>query len=426
MRKTILASTFLLLFVYGSIAQVSPAKSATDVHGFSAERLKILDKKIQEWIDQKWMPGATALIMHNGKVVYKKAFGYNDPEKKSPMKTDLLFRLASQTKAITSVAIMMLYEEGKLLLDDAVSKYIPEYKNQKVLDKYNAADTTYTTVNAKRDITIRDLLTHTSGISYSQIGIPAANAIYHKNDISSGLAVKEGLLLENPMKSLGTLPLMHQPGEKFTYGLNTDLLGYLVEVISGKNLAEYFKTRIFDPLGMKDTYFYLPHEKQDRLAVLHFEDATGIHKMDNSFTYNGVPWNPGYPVTNGTYYSGGAGLTSTITDYAQFLQMLLNGGSYNGTRILSRNSVRLMTSNQISELNVGADKFGLGFSIASEKTAAKLPVSVGTYGWGGAFATTYWVDPKEKIVAQFYNQVWARRHNIEEAFKVLVYQALNN
>ncbi len=425
MKKMFIVAGFLLLQV-PAFLQTIATKAAATQPVFSAERLKRLDNKVQEWIDQKWMPGAVVSISHNGKVVYLKSFGYDNPATKTPMKNDLLFRLASQTKAVTSVGIMMLYEEGKLLLDDPVSKHIPAYKNIAVIDKFNASDSSYTTVPAKRAITIRDLLNHTSGIGYALIGSPTQNAIYAKNNISAGLAMKPGALVGDAMKRLGSLPLMHQPGERFTYGLNTDLLGYLIEVVSNQSLDVFFKTRIFKPLGMSETYFYLPKEKQGRLSTLHAEDAAGINAMGNRFVFNGEEWNGEYPNENGTYYSGGAGLTSTISNYGVFLQMLLNGGIYNGTRILSPNAVRMMTSNQIGELNVGLDKFGLGFSIATEKTAAKLPVSVGTYGWGGAFGTAYWIDPKEKIIAQFYTQIWSRKHNIEDAFKVLVYQALNN
>ena len=426
MRKALFFLAAILLAHISIFSQVVLTNAFPEAGGFSSERLKRLDNKIQEWVDQKWINGGVAMIVHDGKVVYKKAFGLDNTDKKTSLRTDHLFRLASQTKAVTSVGVMVLYEEGKLLLDDAVSKYIPEFKNVKVLDKFNAADTTYTTVNVKRSITIRDLLTHTSGIGYAQIGSASANAIYAKDSISAGLAVREGLKVSDVMKRLGRLPLMHQPGERFTYGLNTDLLGYLIEVISGISLDQFFKTRIFQPLGMTDTYFYLPADKQNRLAVLSLEDSTGINKMPEGYVFNGARWNALYPNTKGTYHSGGAGLTSTITDYAVFLQMLLNGGTYNNRKILSRNSVRMMTSNQIGDLNLGIDKFGLGFSIATEKTAARLPVSVGTFGWGGAFSTSYWVDPKEKIIAQFYTQVWGRTHNTEDAFKVLVYQALNN
>src|SRR5690606_29900213 len=280
---------------------------------------------------------------------------------KSQMQKENIFRIASQTKAVTSVAIMMLFEEGKLRLDDPVSKYIPAFKNQTVLEKFNKEDSTYTTVPAKSEVTIRQLLTHTSGIGYAQIGSPEANAIYAKNNITAGIGVKDISLLE-AMTRLGKLPLMHQPGEKWTYGLNTDLLGSLVEIISGNTLSEFFRTRIFEPLGMKDSYFQVPSPKASRLVHLYQEDSVGKLKKADLRIFNG-PAFANYPLEPYTYYSGGAGLSTTIYDYGVFLQMLLNDGVYDGKRILSRNAVRLMTMNQIGDLPFGDDKFGLGFSV---------------------------------------------------------------
>jgi CubicO group peptidase (beta-lactamase class C family) len=426
MKKVLAGFVAFAMLQVVAYCQSTGPKVALAQSEISSAGSKLLNDKVQEWIRQNRLPGAIVSISKNGKVVYEKSFGYDNSEKKIPMRTDLLVRLASQTKAVTSVGIMILFEEGKLLLHDPVSKFLPEYKNIKVIDNFNATDTTYTTVDAKRQITIHDLLTHTSGIGYPLIGSSTANAVYAKHGIPAGLAMKEGVLLADAMQKLATLPLMHQPGERFTYGLNTDLLGYIIEVVSKSTLQDFFQTRIFAPLGMNDTYFYLPKEKQHRLATLHFEDASGIHPMTANFSFNGTNWDPHYPNTRGTYYSGGAGLTSTIKDYSTFLHMLMNEGTYNGKKILSPSSVKMMTSNQIGGLNIGVDKFGLAFSIASEKSAARLPVSVGTYGWGGAFGTAYWVDPKEKIVAQVYTQVWARRHNTEEAFKTVVYQAVNS
>jgi CubicO group peptidase (beta-lactamase class C family) len=313
------------------------------------------------------------------------------------MQKENIFRIASQTKAITSVAMMMLFEEGKFLLDDAVSKYIPAFKNQQVLDKFNAADTTYTAVAAKSEITIRQLLTHTSGLGYAQIGSKEANAIYAKNKITAGIGVQDDNLLD-AMNRLAKLPLMHQPGEKWTYGLNSDLLGCLVEVLSGMTLNDFFRTRIFEPLGMKDTYFYIPSDKTSRLVNLYREDSTGHLVKAEANMLNG-PTVANYPLINSTYYSGGAGLSSTIYDYAVFLQMLLNNGTYNGKRLLSRNTIRIMTMNQIGDLSIwGGEKFGLGFQVVTEKTAGKTLAQEGTYSWGGAFSTSYLVDPKEKIV----------------------------
>jgi CubicO group peptidase (beta-lactamase class C family) len=233
----------------------------------------------------------------------------------TPMKKDAIFRIASQTKAITSVGVMMLYEEGKILLDDPVSRYIPEFKNPKVLDQFNAADTTYTTKPAKREITIRDLLTHTSGIGYAQIGSPEMNAIYAKAGIVGGIGVGH-IVLADKMKLLGSMPLFNQPGEKWTYGLNDDLLGYLIEVVSGMPFDAYLKQKIFEPLGMKDTYFYLPKEKYSRLATLYTEDSTKhIIKAPEHSQINGDFYRD-YPNTPGTYFSGGGGLSSTAYDYA--------------------------------------------------------------------------------------------------------------
>lgn len=391
--------------------------------GMSSERLKRIDANINEWMGTGKLNGAVALIIRNGKIVYHKAFGYDDLGKTNPMKTDMIFRIASQTKAITSTAVMILYEEGKFLLDDAVSKYIPEFTKPLVLDKFNETDSSYTTVPAKREITIRDLLTHTSGIGYAQIGSKESNAIYSKAGVTSGIGVANGLMLSTDMKKLAKLPLMHQPGEKYTYGLNTDVLGYLVEVVSGQTLDEFFRKRIFEPLGMNDTYFYLPSSKYNRLVHLYKEEDGKLITQDE-ITQNGK-FIVDYPKKPGTYYSGGAGLSSTAMDYAIFLQMLLNGGEYNGRRMLSRNAVRMMTMNQIGDLSVGANKFGLGFGITTEKGSSLLPTPEGVFEWGGAFSTTYWADPQEKIIGIIYRQLWGTtQRDIPNKFKVLTYQAI--
>src|SRR5688500_13330442 len=274
MKHLFLSLTFVLV-IYSSFCQTSkpvlkPSSPASA--GFSVERLQRIDKAINEWVKDDRLNGAVAMIVRDGKIVYHKAFGYDDLRKTKPIRTDDIFRIASQTKAITSVALMMLYEEGKFLLDDRVSRYIPEFANPKVLDKFNAADTTYTTVAAKSEITIRQLLTHTSGISYPQIGTPEANAIYAKNKLFAGIGVENGRILANDVKKIATLPLIHQPGEKFTYGFNTDIVGYLVEIFSGMSLDNFLRQRLFEPLGMKDTYFYLPSSKYSRLVTLYREE----------------------------------------------------------------------------------------------------------------------------------------------------------
>jgi CubicO group peptidase (beta-lactamase class C family) len=407
-------------------AQTVLTVGAPEQNHYSAERLKRIDKLVQQYIDSNWISGAIAIVAKNGNIVYHKAIGYDDKEKNKPLQKDAIWRIASQTKAVTSVGVMMLFEDGKLLLDDPISKYIPAFRKPNVLDKFNKADSSYTTIPAKREITIRDLLRHTSGIAYAQIGSEISNAIYYKAGVIGGIGLKGGLLKDNILK-LAALPLMHQPGEKFTYGLNTDVLGYLIEVISGMSLDQYFRKNIFDPLGMKDTYFYIPKDKQSRLAMLHMEDKTKhVINSPEVTTINGTFYRD-YPILDGgSFYSGGGGLVSTAYDYALFMQMLLNGGEYNGKHLLSKNAIRLMTTSQTNDLDNGHSiKFGLGFQVVTDAETPRNTASPGTFSWGGMFASSYWIDPKEKIVAQFVLQQYPFTHgDISEKFKVAVYQAL--
>jgi CubicO group peptidase (beta-lactamase class C family) len=374
-------------------------------------------------IEDKWIAGAVAFIARDGKIIYNRAFGESDIETRTPMQTDAIFRIASQTKAIASIGLMMLFEEGKFLLDDPVSKYIPEFAHQQVLDKYSEKDTTYTAIPALREITIRDLLTHTSGIDYADIGSPVMCAIYAKAGIPAGfgdekIAFDCKMELGDKMKALGKLPLVHQPGERMTYGLNVDVIGYLIEILSGDKLDQYLKKHIFEPLGMNDTWFYLPEEKRGRLVKVNTEDANQHVTIMPQECVN-------YPILKGTYFSGGAGLSSTTKDYAVFLQMLLNKGEYNGKKLLSRHTVELITSNQIGDLNLGVDKFGLGFEITTERGQAVLGISEGSFAWGGYFGTTYWADPKERLVCLLFMQQSPLSHGeIQSKFKALVYQAV--
>jgi CubicO group peptidase (beta-lactamase class C family) len=420
-KSIILKISAFVLIIASSCAQPSTVleEAPPSTVNVSADRLLRIDKMIQQYIDSGWIAGAVGFIARDGKIVYDKSFGVSDNEKKTGMHTDDIFRIASQTKAITSVAVMTLFEEGKFLLDDPISKYIPEFANPAVIDQYNEKDTTYTTIKANREITVRDLLTHTSGIDYAGIGSAKMNAIYAKAGIPTGF-VSEKLNLGEKMKLLGKLPLIHQPGEKFTYGLNVDVLGYLVEVLSGESLDQYMKSHLFEPLGMNDTYFYLPAEKFDRLVKVSTEDkAHHLINFEGDFV--------AYPVSGGTYYSGGAGLSSTIKDYAVFLQMMLNKGVYNGKRILSRRTVELMTTNQIGDLPFGDDKFGLGFQITTARGQSRLGISEGSFSWGGYFATTYWADPKERLVCLIFIQQSPLSHSdIQDKFKAMVYQTLDD
>lgn len=386
----------------------------------SAERLNRIDSMIIQSIEDKWIAGAVGFIARDGKIIYNRAFGESDLENGTPMQTDAIFRIASQTKAIASIGLMMLFEEGKFLLDDPVSKYIPEFANPQVIDKYNPADTSFTTVPASREITIRDLFTHTSGIDYALIGSPMMNAVYSKAGIMGGFG-NDKITIGDDIRLLGKQPLVHQPGERFTYGLNVDVIGYLVEILSGQKLDQFLKTRLFDPLGMEDTWFYLPEDKHQRLVKVNTEDQNRtVVPMPDQEIVN-------YPLTNGVYFSGGAGLSSTTKDYAIFLQMLLNKGVYKGKRLLASRTVELITSNQIGDLNVGKDKFGLGFEITTEAGQAVLGISEGSFAWGGYFGTTYWADPEERLVCLlFMQQVPLSHGEIQNKFKAMVYQALDD
>ncbi|MET0464216.1 MAG: serine hydrolase domain-containing protein [Chitinophagaceae bacterium] len=421
-RLTLLA----LLVTAASFAQLKEA--APETAGASSERLKRIDQLFKTYIDNKWISGGTAIIVKDGKIIYYKAAGVSNLDTKSPMRKDAIFRIASQTKAITTVAIMMLYEEGKLLLDDPVETYIPTFAKPQVIDKFNAADTSYTTVPAKRSITLRDLLTHSSGVGYAQIGSKEIRSVYAKNGIWGGIGVENGMILGEKIKKLGTLPLSHQPGEKWTYGLNTDILGYVVEVVSGQSLDQFFKKRIFEPLGMNDTYFYLPKEKANRLVKLTGEDENHLVVPVNQESLNlSGAIRVNYPAEPGTYYSGGGGLSSTALDYAIFMQMLVNGGEYNGKRILSPFSIRMMAAKQFDKFTSPDTEMGLGFTVYTDRSVPYSPLSPGSFEWGGMFSSTYWIDPKEKLVAQLFLNQYPNSHSeIHAKFKVLVYQALRD
>lgn len=418
-----------MLFAF-SISSASAQKLSTGAlttARVDAACLERIDKLIQQYIDSGWINGATALVARDGKIIYHKGVGYNDVTKKTALPKDAIVRIASQTKAITSVAVMMLYEQGKFLLDDPISKYLPTFKSPKVLDQFTEADSSYTAIPAKSEITIRQLLTHTSGIHYAQIGSKAFNAIYAKAGVIAGIGT-EKIVLGDVIKKLGTLPLAHHPGEKYTYGLNTDVLGYLVEVLSGETLDQFFRTRIFDPLGMNDTYFYLPTSKYNRLAALYTEDDNKKLEKAPAFLTNIGKLESDYPASAGTYFSGGGGLSSTALDYGIFMQMLLNGGIYNGKRILSPHTIRMMTMNQIGDIPFSkGNGFGLGFEVVTAKGSYFSPLAAGTYSWGGMFSSSYWIDPANKVIGQLFLQIFPYSHgDIHEKFKILVYQALTD
>lgn len=421
MRLTLLSS-LLCILCFAGFAQtktLTPAAKPEDA-GFSSERLARIDKMVEEYIGKSQIPGAVVILVRHGKIAYHKAYGYSNVENKTVLKKDDIFRIASQSKAITSLAVMMLWEEGKFLLDDPISMYIPEFKNPTVLKTFNPKDSSYTTEPAKGEVTIRHLLTHSSGIDYAAIGSDEFKAIYAKAGVPSGIGNNDQVLGDK-IKILGKLPLKHQPGEKWTYGLNSDVLGYLVEVLSGMPFDQFLKKRIFDPIGMKDTYFYLPKEKYTRLVELYAGGKDGKITKPERRPYDNV--NVNYPATEGKYFSGGAGLSSTVEDYAKFLQLFLNKGEFNGVRLISRKTVELMLTDQ----HVTGTHFGLGFGLETPENDYQSVYSLGSFSWGGAFNTHYWADPKEDLVGLIFTNiyqtpVWA----IGERYKVLTYQAIRD
>ena len=403
-----LITIILMVFSLSNFAQTKSLKvshtlvegSAGSV-GMSEERLARLDTMCINAVEESQVPGIVVLVARNGKIVYHKAFGMADNEGRRVLKRDDIFRIASQTKAITSTAAMMLWEEGKFSLDDPISMYIPEFKNAQVLDTLFESDTTYLTIPATNEITIRHLLTHTSGLGYGNIdGDIRFRMIYNKAGITD-LFTTEDISIEESVSKLGELPLHHNPGEKFTYCEGLDVLGYLVEIISGEPLNEFFRIHIFNPLGMDDTWFYLPKSKYSRLVA--------IQKPENGkwIKYPVTFYDPDYPIKGAKrFYSGGAGLSSTAKDYAKFLQMYLNGGELNGIRLLSRTTVQFIMSNQTGELfNDAGAYYGLAFSVINQKGQDMGGRgSIGTFGWGGYFNTQYFADPKENTIGIIMKQ----------------------
>jgi CubicO group peptidase (beta-lactamase class C family) len=423
LSKSILAMLMLLTYLLSpihSFAQGLPLTEANAV-GLSPARLSRIDTIMNQFVSNGKMPGMVAMVARHGKVAYYKSFGKMDIEANKAMPKDAIFRIASMTKAITSVAVMTLYEEGQFLLTDPISKYIPEFKNPKVVMKSPISDSVIL-VPAKSEITIRELLNHTSGITYG--GDSLQGPYYKEAGMTVGLTPTAGTIKEKVL-ALAKLPLISQPGEEFHYGMSVDVLGYLIEVISHKTLDEFLRERIFEPLKMKDTHFTLPGSKFNRLASLYkLNKKSSLEKVTTYFPY---------PARQ-TYFSGGAGLVSTAEDYVRFAEMLLNKGELEGTRILSRKTIELMTSNSIGDLfifnpfkhnGIMGDKFGYGFGIRTERGVYDELESLGIFGWDGAFYTRFWIDPKEDLVGIFLSQVDSNwDENLIGKFRVLVYQSI--
>ena len=400
-------------------AQGLQMTSPEDV-GMSSERLARLTATLQQYVDDDRMAGAVALVARRGRIAYLEAVGSLDKAAGTPMPEDAIFRIASQTKAIVSVAIMMLQEEGKLLIQDPVGDYLPEYAETSVAQPREGGG--YDAVRAHRPITIRDLLTHTSGVDYGDG--PAADRWAEAGIQGWYLADRDEPIRET-VRRMAALPFAEHPGVRFIYGYSIDILGAVVEVASGMPLDQFLSEKIFAPLGMTNTFFYAPDEKASRLATVYSSTEGGIAAAPD----------PGGMVGQGLYvagprkcFSGGAGLLSTAHDYAVFLQTMLNGGVFDGRRILSRKSVELMTVDHLGtitfpwEMGVG---FGLGFEIVKDLGSYGQTSSVGQFSWGGAYHSTYWVDPVEELVVVYFTQLIPAT-NIDDHGKLraLIYQAI--
>jgi CubicO group peptidase (beta-lactamase class C family) len=394
----------------------APHTAAAPQAGLSAERVARIDRALQRYVDENRIAGIVALVLRDGQPVYERAVGWSDKEAGRKMTTDTIFRIASQTKAITSTAILSLVEEGKLTINDPVSRMIPQFAKTTV-----AAGGS--TVPAKRPITIRDLLTHTAGISYGTE--PAIAALYEAKGLGPAAgfgwytADKEEPICST-MERLATLPFVAQPGEQWVYGYNTDILGCVVERASGMPLDAFIKTRITDPLKMTDTQFFLPAAQRNRLAAVYASGENGL-----------ITRAPDGPRGQGNYvdgprrsFAGGAGLLSTARDYSRFLEMIRRGGELDGVRILAPRTVKLMSTNQVGTLHSpNGLGFGLGFETTDRYGANGLD-SEGAFGWAGAYGTIYRIDPEARLVMVMMVQLLPNATDIRTVFPTLVYQAL--
>lgn len=415
--KRLLAASVLALTLSYSAGAQRPSPPTT--MGFAHDRLARIDQFMQQYVDSGRIGGAVGLVLRDGKVVYEHSVGWSDKAADRRMTPDAIFRIASQSKALTSASILMLVEEGRIGLDDPVSRFIPAYAHTMVALR---SDTGRTVVPAKRRITIRDLLTHTAGISYGTDASVAERYAAKGLGSSAGwgwyTADKDELICTT-MERLATVPFVAQPGEAWVYGYNTDILGCVVERVSGVTLDAFIRTRITAPLHMNDTYFFLPPAQRARLVTVYADSSRRLYRA------------PEGPRGQGDYvdgprrsFAGGAGLLSTAHDYARFLQMILNHGEMDGVRYLSPKMVNLMITPQSGTLYLTpGEGFGLGFQTV-EKLGADGLASVGSFGWGGAYASTYKVDPAEGLVIVFMMNQLPNSADIGGKFPTLVYQAL--
>ena len=421
-RFRAIALLIVILSAGVSAGQRATPKPAAAVDAVRSQRFKRLDAVLQEHIDQNRIAGIVALVLKDGKPIYERALGWSDKEAKRPMKVDTIFRIASQTKALTSVAVLSLMEEGRLTPSMPVGRFIPAYATTTVAVK---ADAGVAALPARRAITIADLLTHTAGIWYGTDSLVAAQYQAKGLGPAAGFgwytADKDEETCDS-MERLATLPFVAQPGESYVYGYNTDILGCVVERASGMRLDKFFAERITTPLGMKDTQFFLPVGQRDRLATVYSSepDGTIIRAPEGA---RGQGHYVDGPRKN---FAGGAGLLSTARDYARFLEMTRNGGVLDGVRILSPRSVALMTTNQSGTLPPTAGLgFGFGFQTVERYGALGLS-SVGAYRWGGAYGSNYLVDPDAGLVMVYMIQQIPNRTDLGQLIPLLIYQGLND
>lgn len=395
-------------------AQPLPLVTPEEV-GFSSERLERLHRCIQKQVDAGQYSGAVTLIARNGKIADFQTYGYRDLEARTPMEKDTIVRIYSMSKIITTVAVMMLFEEGHFGLNDSIGDYLPELKNMKIFKGGTVKKVEL--VDAVRPITIKHLLTHTSGIGYgweNNVG----------GQLYANAALNDSLSLKDFVTKLSQLPLMNQPGEKWTYGYSADVLGRLVEVVSGQTFDDFLAQRVFIPLGMKDTGFYVPEEKRSRLAKIYERTSEGKLKESKKLLSVGS-YRPGVGLP-----SGGGGMFSTIEDYARLGQMLLNQGRFDSKQLLGRKTIELMLVNHIANLNPPTipeppgDGFGIGGFVVTDLARTGLPGSVGNYGWSGYATTSFEMDVKEKCLLLFFFQHLPCDDRIMQQCARLAYQAL--
>lgn len=411
-----------------AFAQPLPSVAPEDA-GFSRERLQRVDAMAERLVAERAMAGAVVLLARSGGVAHFKAYGEMDVEAKIPMRRDAIFRICSMSKPITSVAALILFEEGHFLLDDPIAKFLPEFEKPKVLAETPANGSAPALVPAKSPITIRHLLTHTSGITYRFFGQPVISDLYSKAGINDGLSECDFDLAEN-VRLIAAQPLIHQPGEKFSYGLNTDVLGRLVEVVAKKPLGEFLAERVFGPLGMVDSGFTVPSEKLERLPKVYRTDrGPGILEAlaEGPTAVGPLVFSPSYPYRGPQrLQSGGGGLVSSALDYARFAAMIASGGELDGLRLLSRKTVEMMTSNHLAGL-VPAEqvKFGLGVSVAPDPGVSGAIASEGTWGWDGFYTTRFWIDLEEEMVGLVLTQTYPYNSGRAlDRLQTLAYQAI--